>query len=163
MDAVTDRPYATKAKDHSRRGGHSFPRGTRSVGTRVPSASSAFACFRVSSRAAYNAGMAATIHPDGADPATYRGLPALYESINADGEYRRFNCGQAAACTLLTHYQAFPSDLDCDAACQSMTEVEDDHPPDNFGGWFGTSRRRVERICRTHGFALEEIDGEDEL
>jgi hypothetical protein len=107
--------------------------------------------------------MATTIHPDGADPATYRGLPSLYEYINADGEYRRFNCGQAAACTLLTHYRAFPNDLACDAACQVMTEVEDDHPPDNFGGWFGTSRRRVERICRTHGITVEEIDGEDKL
>ena len=50
--------------------------------------------------------MASLIYPDGADPATYRGLTALFEYINADGEHRKFNCGQAAACTLLTHYRA---------------------------------------------------------
>jgi hypothetical protein len=107
--------------------------------------------------------MSARIYPDGADPATYRGLSSVYEFINCDGEYQRFNCGQAAACTLLTHYRVFPTDLDCDAARDVMEGVEDFHPPDNAGGWFGTSRRRVERICRVHGVPVEEVTSEDEL
>jgi hypothetical protein len=44
-----------------------------------------------------------------------------------------------------------------------MTAVEDAHPPDNLGGWFGTSRRRVERICQAHGITLDEIHGEEAL
>jgi hypothetical protein len=106
--------------------------------------------------------MAGTIHPDGADPGTYHGLPALYEFVNADGELRRFNCGQAAACTLLTQCQATAA-TDPEAACTLMAAIEEAHPPDNLGGWFGTSRRRVERICHSRGIELDEVHGEDEL
>ncbi len=101
--------------------------------------------------------MAGTIHPDGSNPAAYRGLPTLFEFVNADGTQRRFNCGQAAACTLLTHFHAIPP------AADLMAAVEAAHPPDNLGGWFGTSRRQVERICRSRAIELEEIHGEDEL
>lgn len=107
--------------------------------------------------------MPSRIYPDGADPATYRGLPSVYEFINSDGELRRFNCGQAAACSLLSFAGALTTDLDTDQARTAMTAIEDAHPPDNVGGWFGTSRRRVERICRTHGIEVEEVAGEDEL
>ena len=47
--------------------------------------------------------MAGIILPYGADPGTYEGLPTLYEFVNGDGNLHRFNCGQAAACTLLAH------------------------------------------------------------
>lgn len=107
--------------------------------------------------------MPSPVYPDGADPATYRGLSVIYEYTNADGDLRRFNCGQAAACTFLTHCGAFSGGLVAELAHAVMTAVEAEHPPDNAGGWFGTSRRRVERICRTHGFELEEVDGEAEL
>jgi hypothetical protein len=107
--------------------------------------------------------MAGTILPHGADSATYRGLPNLFEFVNSDGGLTRFNCGQAAACTLLTHYHAVPSIADSEAACALMAAVEEAHPPDNLGGWFGTSRRRVERICQAHGIELDEIRGEGEL
>jgi hypothetical protein len=107
--------------------------------------------------------MPSPVYPDGADPASYRGLSVIYEYTNADGDLRRFNCGQAAACTFLTHHGSFPADPDPELAHAVMTAVEADHPPDNAGGWFGTSRRRVERVCRTHGIELEEVEGETEL
>jgi hypothetical protein len=107
--------------------------------------------------------MSTRIFPDGADPATYRGLSSIYEFINSDGEYRKFNCGQAAACTLLTHHHVFPIDLESDPARNVMECVEGDHPPDNIGGWAGTSRRRVERICRVNGLPVEVVEGEEEL
>jgi hypothetical protein len=102
--------------------------------------------------------MAGTILPTGADPESYRGLPSLYEFVNADGGLTRFNCGQAAACTLLSHQGAVRGD-----ACALMATVEEAHPPDNLFGWFGTSRRRVERICQSHGIELAEVRGEEEL
>lgn len=107
--------------------------------------------------------MATRIYPDGADPASYRGLPSVYEFVNADGEWTRFNCGQAAACSLLAFSGAIEGEPTWEAARVVMTGIEDDHPPDNFGGWFGTSRRRVERICRSHGIVLDDVTGEDEL
>lgn len=107
--------------------------------------------------------MSSRIYPDGADPATYRGLPSVYEFINSDGEHRRFNCGQAAACSLLSFAGVLVAEPDPAVARTLMMAVEEANPPDNFGGWFGTSRRRVERICRRHGMELEVVRGEDEL
>jgi hypothetical protein len=107
--------------------------------------------------------MSSRIYPDGADPATYRGLPSVYEYVNGDGELRKFNCGQAVACSLLTQLQVFPQDPDAATAHDLMLWVEEEHPPDNVGGWLGTSRRRVERICRTNGIEPIEVDGEEEL
>jgi hypothetical protein len=107
--------------------------------------------------------MASRIFPDGADPASYRGLPSVYEFINADGERRRFNCGQAAACSILSFAGAIAADPDPEQARALMTAIEEENPPDNLGGWFGTSRRRVERICRSNGVELEPIAGEEEL
>jgi hypothetical protein len=107
--------------------------------------------------------MPSPVYPDGADPASYRGLPVIYEFRNADGDLCRFNCGQAAACTFLAHHGKVPEELDAELAHAVMTAVEGAHPPDNAGGWFGTSRRRVERICRTHGVGVEEVSGEAEL
>src|SRR5436189_2260901 len=107
--------------------------------------------------------MSTLVHPDGADPATYRGLPAIYEYTNTDGDLPRFNCGQAAACTFLTQRGIFAEQLDPEAARAIMTAIESENPPDNAFGWFGTSRRRVERICRSYGIEVEEIAGEEEL
>jgi hypothetical protein len=87
----------------------------------------------------------------------YRGLPGLFEFVNADGRWRPFNCGQAAACTFLTHYGLVKPDADV------MKAIERECPPDNLGGWFGTSRRCVEHICRDHGLRLTEVKSEPEL
>jgi hypothetical protein len=106
--------------------------------------------------------MAGIILPYGADPESYQGLPTLYEFVNSDGSLTRFNCGQAAACTLLAHCGA-ATVADVETACSLMGAIEEAHPPDNFGGWFGTSRRRVERICHAHGIQLEEVSSEAEL
>lgn len=105
--------------------------------------------------------MASQVTPDGSDPATYRGLPSIFEYINWDGDQRRFNCGQAAACTFLARYHLLTADADL--AQDAMIGIEATDPPDNFGGWFGTSRRRVERICATRGLPVEEVGGEEEL
>jgi hypothetical protein len=106
--------------------------------------------------------VAGIIEPSDADAGSYRGLPSLYEFVNADGSLRKTNCGQAAACTLLAHCGA-AAVADPEAAGALMAAVEEAHPPDNVFGWFGTSRRRVERICQAHGIDLEEVSGEDEL
>ncbi|WP_020475612.1 cysteine peptidase family C39 domain-containing protein [Zavarzinella formosa] len=103
------------------------------------------------------------IYPDGADPETYQGLDSIYEFVNGDGEFRKFNCGQAAACTFLTHCRVFPGDHTPEEAREIMGLAEKNHPPDNMGGWFGTSRRRVERICRTAGIPIEAVEGEEDL
>ena len=102
-------------------------------------------------------------HPSGARPGDLPRTVVDLRFINSDGELRKFNCGQAAACTLLTHHHIFPIDLEPDPARDVMECVECDHPPDNMGGWAGTSRRRVERICRSHGLPVEVVDGEEEL
>src|SRR5687768_6151974 len=107
--------------------------------------------------------MAGTFEPVERDTGSYHGLPSLYGFENADGSLRRTNCGQAAACTLLVHHGAVPACSDPEAACALMAAVEEAHPPDNLFGYFGTSRRRVERICQAHGIALAELSGEDEL
>jgi len=107
--------------------------------------------------------VAGTLDPFDRDAGSYHGLPTLYGFENADGSLRKTNCGQAAACTLLVHLGAVPPCADPEAACALMAAVEEAHPPDNFFGYFGTSRRRVERICHAHGITLDEVTGEDEL
>jgi hypothetical protein len=101
--------------------------------------------------------MAAWIRTSDSLSRDYRGLRDLFEFTNWDGRHTRFNCGQAAACTFLTHHGV----LKPHAA--AMLDVEQSHPPDNLGGWLGTSRRRVERICNSHGQQLGEVTGEAEL
>jgi len=101
--------------------------------------------------------MASLIQPDNYDLNKYHGLAQIFEFVNADGNFTRYNCGQAAACTLLTHLGRL------EPAAESMPKVENKYPPDNLGGWFGTSRRRVQRICRGLGVPTEAIKGESEL
>jgi hypothetical protein len=93
--------------------------------------------------------------------ADFRGVSCIFEYTNDDGGYVRTNCGQAAAATLLTFYgKLSPA---ADRARQVMKALEREHPPDNCGGLFGTSRRRVIRICRAHGVPLRPIEGEEAL
>jgi hypothetical protein len=101
--------------------------------------------------------MAGLIHPDDFDLNNYYGLSEIFEFVNADGRFTRFNCGQAAACTFLTHHGKLKP------IAETMPEVESDYPPDNLGGWLGTSRRRVEQVCRGFGVPTEAIEGEAEL
>ena len=44
-----------------------------------------------------------------------------------------------------------------------MEALEEGHPPDNVGGWLGTSRRRVERICRANGVRMRAVRGAEEV
>lgn len=101
--------------------------------------------------------MAGLIRPDDCLPERYRGLEAIFEFVNWDGRHTRFNCGQAAACTFLTHHGKL------EASADVMPSIEREFPPDNLGGWLGTSRRRVEQICRGFDLATEAIQGEAEL
>jgi hypothetical protein len=107
--------------------------------------------------------MASRTFPDGADPASYRGLPSIYEFINSDGNLRRYNCGHAAGCSFLTFAGAFPNDPAPELAHRVIASIEEQHPPDNMGGWFGASRRRIERMCRTNGVPFTRIRGENAL
>ena len=103
--------------------------------------------------------MASFVTPDAI--AAYRGLGSMFEYTNGDGECTRTNCGQAAAATLLTFCGKFePSE---DKACHIMAAIERHHPPDNLGGLFGTSRRRVTQICRAFGVRVRPVEGESTL
>jgi hypothetical protein len=104
--------------------------------------------------------MACLIHAP--EPQTdYLGTAALFEYTNGDGGFVRTNCGQAAAATFLTfHGKLAPL---AERARQVMAEIERHFPPDNLGGMFGTSRRRVIRICKAFGQAVCPIEGEAEL
>lgn len=105
--------------------------------------------------------MAHFIQPAGIVEAAYQGLKDIFQFTNGDGKWVPFNCGQAAACTYLTYRGVFPSVQE--KANELMCQIEQQHPPDNIGGWLGTSRRRVERICRSHGIKLQEVRGEQGL
>src|ERR1035438_7190389 len=89
--------------------------------------------------------MARIIRPSITEPSQYRGLEWIFEYTNQDGALSTWNCGQAAAATFLTHHGA----MDPVQAAHNMAWLEKHHPPDQFAGWFGTGRRRVERIMRS--------------
>jgi len=87
----------------------------------------------------------------------YQGIPGLVEYTNGDGAIRDMNCGQAAVATVLLYLDGtLPQP-------KLMPWLERDHPPDNLGGWFGTSRRRVERGLRAQGHRPKVIHGEAAL
>jgi len=96
--------------------------------------------------------MACIIRPTIADRSHYRGLDWIFEYTNQDGALSTRKCGQAAAATFLTHYGA----MDPVHARNNMAWLERHHPPDQLGGWFGTGRRRIERIM--HAFQLDIIE-----
>lgn len=105
--------------------------------------------------------MAGFVSADAPLAAEYHGLPAIFEFTNADGGQPIVNCAYAAAATLLTYYGYVSP------AAQSprriMTKLEGEHPPDNLGGLFGSSRRRITRIFRRLGILVAQIKGEVEL
>lgn len=105
--------------------------------------------------------MAHFIQPTDFIASAFQGLTNIFQFTNWDGEFVPFNCGQAAAATYLTYRGCLPPVEE--QANTIMRQIEADHPPDNFGGWLGTSRRRVERICRAHGVKLSPIRGEQRL
>jgi hypothetical protein len=101
--------------------------------------------------------MAGLIRPGDSLPFDYRGVDEIFEFTNWDGRHTRFNCGQAAACTFLTHHHFLPRQA------EAMHAIEERFPPDNFSGYLGTSRRCVEHICRNHGLDVGSFSGENEL
>jgi len=105
--------------------------------------------------------MAEFISPEEMNPDAYRGIEKIFEYTNDDGRLVDTNCGQAAAATFLTFYGKVPPLAE--RAKEVMAAIEHDHPPDNFGGRFGTSRRQVIHICRDQGLRVTEIVGEEAL
>ena len=105
--------------------------------------------------------MAGVVSPDPPISADYRGLPSIYEFTNADGGQPVVNCGYAAAATLLTFYGYISPAAE--SPRRIMTKLEGEHPPDNLGGLFGSSQRRITRIFRRLGIRVEKICGETEL
>jgi hypothetical protein len=105
--------------------------------------------------------MAQFIVPDAIPPGCYRGIRRIFQFTNSDGSFVPFNCGQAAAATYLAFNGLLPS---CEEQSgEVMSWIETAHPPDIVGGWFGSSRRRIARICNSFGLPLEEIHGEQLL
>jgi len=78
----------------------------------------------------------------------------MFEFVN-DNDY---DCGQAAACTFLAHYDLIPSNQIL------MKTVEKEFPPDILFGWLGTSPEQVHEICKRWGDKqIEEMHGEMEI
>jgi hypothetical protein len=96
-----------------------------------------------------------------AKTASYAGLERIYEFVNSDGQLTKWNCGQAAATTLLAHYGILSPREDHEASI--LCVIENVFPPDQLGGWLGSSRRRVTKICNSHGLRMKEIRGEEGL
>ena len=103
--------------------------------------------------------MARYLRPQLDDASLYRGLDWIFEYTNEDGALSTWNCGQAAAATFLTHQ----GKMDPVQAAQNMAWLEAHHPPDQLFGWFGTGRRRLERIIRSFGLDLIEVRGREAI
>jgi hypothetical protein len=103
--------------------------------------------------------MARIIRATSADPSQYRGLEWIFEYTNQDGALSKWNCGQAAAATFLTHHGA----MDPLRAADNVVWLEQHHPPDQLAGWFGTGRRRVERMLRAFDVPVADVFGIDRL
>src|SRR5262249_15596299 len=88
--------------------------------------------------------------------ASYRGLKRIFEFTNDDRANVRTQFGQAAGATLLAQQGI----LERDAA---MASVERLFPPDILGGYLGTSRSQIIKMCRLFGLRLREIRGETAL
>src|SRR5436853_1233188 len=91
---------------------------------------------------------------------SFAGLDGMFEYVNSDGRLTRWNCGQAAAATLLTHFGRLSTLKNVNDA---VIEIERRFPPDQLGGWLGSGRRRVKKICAAHDLSLREFRGETKL
>ena len=98
------------------------------------------------------------------------GLSNIYQFTNEDGRLVRSNCAQAAAATFLTHYRKLfepgvpnAKAVHADVPRAAMSWLEANYPPDQIGGMFGTSRRRVVQICKAFGVGVREIRGQDNM
>ena len=66
---------------------------------------------------------------------------------------------QKANRSAITHH----GKMDPVHAARNMALLEAQHPPDQFGGWFGTGRRRVERIVRSFGLDMIPVAGREAI
>lgn len=105
--------------------------------------------------------MAGVVNPISPDVATYKGLGAIFEYRNADGRLKGTNCGQAAACTMLT-YRGKMTRV-ATAPNTNMLALETTYPPDNAGGIFGTSRKQVEAIFKAYSLKVATVSGKADL
>jgi ABC-type bacteriocin/lantibiotic exporter with double-glycine peptidase domain len=79
------------------------------------------------------------------------GVSEIVEFVNEDGAQSQYNCGQAAIATLVKFHN---KDV-------SVQEVEHWYPPDAMFGYFGTSKRRVEKALNGYGLNPKTITGID--
>ena len=75
----------------------------------------------------------------------FAGVRSLYAYGNGDALNERNACGPAGVATLLTHCELLPATID------SLRRIEKSHPPDLFGGRFGTSPWRIAAALRDYG------------
>lgn len=99
--------------------------------------------------------MAQIIQPPIGDRNHYHGLEWIFEYTIQDGALSAWNCGQAAAATLLTHHGR----MNPLKAAANMAWLERHYPPDQFGGWFGTGRQRLEGMLRAGGINAVDVIG----
>lgn len=95
---------------------------------------------------------------DGGDG--FAGIRDLFAFENQDGRLHRWNCGQAAAATLIHFYGRLTDARD---PLPAFLEFERRFPPDVAGGWLGTSRRRLEKALKAYGLRAAPIRGREAL
>lgn len=105
--------------------------------------------------------MAAVVSPSSPDTATYKGLAAIFGYRNQDGQKQNTNCGQAAACTMLTYRGKFTKDTT--VPNPNMLTLEASYPPDNAGGLLGTSRKQIEAIFKAYDLKVATVSGQADL
>ncbi|MEZ6140732.1 MAG: hypothetical protein R3B84_09195 [Zavarzinella sp.] len=91
------------------------------------------------------------------------GISRIFEFCNDDGlpAMRPYTCGHAAASTFLTYHGVVKPEEQ--SALQIMSAIQMHFPADTMGGYFGVSRRRMEKICRNAGLKLTVVKGISEL
>lgn len=72
----------------------------------------------------------------------------MFEFVN-DNSY---DCGQAAACTILASHGLIEAKQD------ALAEIENAYPPDVMGGLWGTSSKRVKQILEVKGLRVQQLE-----
>jgi uncharacterized protein YvpB len=105
--------------------------------------------------------MASVVTPNSTSGPGFKGLSSIFQYRNQDGQKQDTNCGQAAACTMLTYRGKLTRDTT--VPNPNMITLETSYPPDNLGGVFGTSRKQVEKILTGYSLNISTVSGKDDL
>ena len=90
---------------------------------------------------------------------TYQGLASILEIVNDDGKLTHSELRSGGG----GDHAHLSRQLSAGRRLRYHVLDRKTFPPDQMGGWFGSSRRRVTKICKNVGVHLDEIEGEDEL